>query len=99
MIELDTVIQKRPCSCSAKILHLRSSRGVEFWRCENLIKGPCDAFGLTYEMALEKTAGRAIKRSSDEGWPEPADIRPCIRGGEMLCYLEHGFPWWCSIGR
>jgi hypothetical protein len=45
------LIEKKPCSCGAMILHLRVS-DKEYWRCE---RGPaiCGAIGKTYEDALQ----------------------------------------------
>ena len=117
MIEPE-LVEKKPCVCGAAMLHFRfPDDGKEYWRCENMAKiepdgtaleGFCPAFGWTYEQALKIREGEIPARSLNV-WPEPADTRPCICGGEIVCYLENTvFPggnrlidsdmWICDCG-
>jgi hypothetical protein len=53
------LVEAKPCSCGAQVLRFRfPDTSDEYWRCENAGKS-CNAFGNTYEAALEAASDPA----------------------------------------
>jgi hypothetical protein len=53
------LVEAKPCSCGAQVLHFRfPDISEEYWRCENAGQS-CHAFGNTYETALEAASASA----------------------------------------